>query len=510
MKRTTLFGLFCALLCGCQKPAPPPSITFGDDLDFLRKYTEIVLLSDERGDSQAVLVPAYQGRVMTSTAGGVGGMSFGWINRDLIAQQRMKPQFNPFGGEDRLWIGPEGGQFSIYFAKGEKFDLDHWQVPASIDTEPFTVTAASRDKASFSRRCQLKNYSGTAFDLEIKRDVRLLDRKQVCRLLGLELPGEPPKAPPTATPATAPAAGAKPNDDVVKPAFGPATKPAPKPADKPAPKPADKPADKPAPKPADKPAPKPADKPVDVVKPNFGPAPAATKPVAPAQAAWPPPGAAILNESVKVVAVESTNQLVNMGKEPWTKQGGMLSIWILGMMIASPQNTVIAPYVPGPEDQLGPVVNSHYFEPAVPPDRLKVGATAVFFKADAGMRTKIGLSPRRARDVIGSYAPEHNLLTIVQYTKPKGVTDYVNSVWAMQKEPFAGDVLNSYSDGPQGFKSNFYELETSSPAAALKPKEAITHVHRTIHFQGPKEALDPIARKVLGVGLDEVEKAFAK
>ena len=96
------------------------------------------------------------------------------------------------------------------------------------------------------------------------------------------------------------------------------------------------------------------------------------------------------------------------------------------------------------------------------------------------------------------------------HAKPKGVTDYVNSVWAMQKEPFAGDVLNSYSDGPQGFKSNFYELETSSPAAALKPKEAITHVHRTIHFQGPKEALDPIARKVLGVGLDEIEKAFAR
>ncbi|RMF44641.1 MAG: hypothetical protein D6753_02055, partial [Planctomycetota bacterium] len=55
----------------------------------------------------------------------------------------------------------------------------------------------------------------------------------------------------------------------------------------------------------------------------------------------------------------------------------------------------------------------------------------------------------------------------------------------------------------------FYELETSSPAAALQPGETMRHVQRTLHLQGPEEAIDPIARRLLGVSLDQIETAFA-
>jgi hypothetical protein len=34
------------------------------------------------------------------------------------------------------------------------------------------------------------------------------------------------------------------------------------------------------------------------------------------------------------------------------------------------------------------------------------------------------------------------------------------------------------------------------------------HVHATTHFQGGPEALDPIARAALGVGIAEIEAAF--
>ena len=30
---------------------------------------------------------------------------------------------NVFGGEDRFWLGPEGGQFALYFKAGDPFDL---------------------------------------------------------------------------------------------------------------------------------------------------------------------------------------------------------------------------------------------------------------------------------------------------------------------------------------------------------------------------------------------------
>jgi hypothetical protein len=33
-------------------------------------------------------------------------------------------------------------------------------------------------------------------------------------------------------------------------------------------------------------------------------------------------------------------------------------------------------------------------------------------------------------------------------------------------------------------------------------------VHRTLHLEGPRAALDPIAKKVLGVGLADIEAAF--
>jgi len=73
-------------------------------------------------------------------------------------------------------------------------------------------------------------------------------------------------------------------------------------------------------------------------------------------------------------------------------------------------------------------------------------------------------------------------------------------------------VVNAYNDGPTapGAKSlgSFYELETSSPGAALNPGESLSHVHTTIHLQGEEKDLDPIVKKILGVSLEEIKRAF--
>lgn len=52
-----------------------------------------------------------------------------------------------------------------------------------------------------------------------------------------------------------------------------------------------------------------------------------------------------------------------------------------------------------------------------------------------------------------------------------------------------------------------YELETSSPAAALKPAETMRHVRRTFHIQGSEEELDPLTRRLLGASLDAIKSA---
>jgi len=393
---TPLCTAFTVLLAfgqvGCNQPKK--EMNFSEDVAFLKKHVEVIVLGEGDGSPQVAVVPAYQGRVMTSTVGGGESPSHGWINYDLIATGEFAPHINAFGGEDRFWLGPEGGQFSIFFKKDDPFDLEHWQTPAVIDTTPYEVTAQTVDAVSFRHEAEIKNYSDTEFSMRIDRTVRLYDRVKIRELLGTNLP-----------------------------------------------------------------------------------------------------------ESINAVAYETENILTNTGDVAWTKQGGLLSIWILGMYKHSGKTTVLVPYVEGDVAKLGPIVNADYFG-TVPADRLKVAEGVIRFSGDGQYRSKIGLTPQRAKPVLGSYDAMRQLLTIVQYTKPEGATDYVNSMWELQDEPFKGDAVNSYNDGPPspGVKplGPFYELESSSPALALKPGEKANHIHRTIHLQGDEAAVRTIGQMLLG------------
>ena len=112
----------------------------------------------------------------------------------------------------------------------------------------------------------------------------------------------------------------------------------------------------------------------------------------------------------------------------------------------------------------------------------------------------------------GSYDPDARTLTLVRYTLPRGPAQYVSSTWRLQKDPYAGDVVNSYNDGPVAPGAEplgpFYELESSSPALALRPHAAYTHVQRTLHFTGERAGLQRLALATLGVSLDAIEGAF--
>ena len=398
MKPANLLVIAMALLTTLNRGEASGSVTFGDDLNFLRQHTDAIVLHDPSGQARVIVAPAWQGRVMTSTARGEAGDSFGWVNRDLIASGQLQPHINVFGGEDRFWLGPEGGQFSIFFAKGVPFDLEHWFTPASLDTEPFTVVQQSAGSVRCRRQLQLTNYSGTTFDLEVDREVRLVPAKAALSAIGGQLPAD-----------------------------------------------------------------------------------------------------------ISAVAFETVNAVKNTGTAAWSRDTGLLSIWILGMFNASSESTVVVPFQPGPEATVGPIVNDTYFG-KVPADRLVVKKDVLFFRATADHRSKIGIPPLRAKRMLGSYDAAHRTLTLVAFDLPPGTTEYVNSMWQLQADPFSGDVGNSYSD--DGKLGNFYELETSSPALALKPGTAATHRHQTMHLQGDEKQLDAIAQATLGVPLDAIRNAF--
>ena len=72
-------------------------------------------------------------------------------------------------------------------------------------------------------------------------------------------------------------------------------------------------------------------------------------------------------------------------------------------------------------------------------------------------------------------------------------------------------MINSYNDGPTEtgtVMGPFYEIETSSPAATLKPGQALTHTQYTMHIEGDEAVLAGIVRQVFGVELDKVAQMF--
>lgn len=399
-------------LAGCSPstPSEPTELTaveesvktYVEDVAFLREHTDAVVLGEPGGPS-VVVVPQFQGRVMTSTDGEEGGVGYGWIHYDLIQSGELAKHINAFGGEDRFWMGPEGGQFSIFFPAGSDFDFADWQTPAFIDSEPYRVVRQTDTEVMCAHEARVSNYSGTVFDLGIERTVRLHSAADIERVLGIAIPS-----------------------------------------------------------------------------------------------------------GVGSVGYVSENTVTNRGEAPWRRDTGLLSIWVLGMFRHSPTTHVVIPYVAGPEEDLGPVVNDAYFgKPG--PQRLQVKRDFIVFKGDGMSRGKIGVGPRRAKEVLGSFDPVRGVLTLVKYSLPEGVTDYVNSLWEIQDDPYAGDVVNSYNDGPTPDGAPigpFYELETSSPALALAPGQSATHVHHTFHFRGPQSRLQEIATAVLGVNLDDVANAF--
>ena len=165
---------------------PSPG-TFGYDLDFISKYKDVIVLGGKTSFAKVILVKDYQGRVMTSTAGGTTGNSYGWINYDLIRSGETKLHMNPVGGEDRFWLGPEGGQFALYFKKGDPFDFDHWQTPALIDTEPFEIVNYDSTQAVFKKSTNVINYGGFKFAVDIRREIKLLNEVEILQAFGISI-----------------------------------------------------------------------------------------------------------------------------------------------------------------------------------------------------------------------------------------------------------------------------------------------------------------------------------
>jgi hypothetical protein len=381
-----------------------PENSFQADADFLAKHFDIHVLKNSEG-GRAVVIPALQGRTMTSASQGEGGQSYGYIKYDTFGGE-FDPQITLFGGEDRIWISPEGGQFSVFFDPDVPMDFANWRSPKILDSTPYDVVKKEDSIITTKAATSVMNMSRFTFDIEIERTVELLTRDRASSCM---------------------------NADV---------------------------------------------------------------------------------EGVSLVAHESRNKLTNTGSEAWKKESGLLGLWSLCMSKPSPGATLMIPFRKGPESELGTIVTSDYFG-ELDSKRLSVNEELgmIFLLGDGDYRSKLGLSEKRALPLLGSWDSHRGVLTVSQFSMPDSAPNgYTNNLWEFQDDPYAGDVINGYNDGPNdsgGKLGGFYELETVSPAYALAPGESCTHMHRTIRIEGDREKLDAIAKAVFNVSLDQIESQLS-
>ncbi len=367
--------------------------SFGYDLAFLRQNDSVVVLKSADGAQSAIVSPRYQGKVFTSTASGDTGRSFGWINYKAFGAN-IDPHMNAYGGEDRLWLGPEGSKFALFFKPGTAMEFSQWHTPAAFDHESWDVLFQDEQHVLLSKNMALQNYAGTELKITVGRSISLLTRSETEKILNLQV------------------------------ATG-----------------------------------------------------------------------------VNVVGIKTNNNLINRGKIAWTTSTGAPCLWNLDMFTPSPGVRVIIPY---DEKAAGKVATTDYFG-QIPPDRVSYEHGELFFKADGKSRGKLGMPASRTKGVAGSYDGINNVLTIVTFdVDPRAV--YLNQEWNTTKDPLVGDAVNAYNDGPLADGTQmgpFYELESVSPGAFLKPGETLSHQHCIFHFSGQRDELNKIALKTLGVSINK-------
>lgn len=390
--------------CGSQEKAKTEKMagtyrpgTFGFDLNFLQKHDKVLVLKTADGKGQVIVSAKFQGKVFTSTANGLAGKSFGWLNYEALAAP-PDAHMNAYGGENRLWLGPEGNKFSLFFKPGTAMEFTNWFTPPAIDTESWPLTAQGTQKATLQKEATFLNYAGTELKIRLTRTIQILENAQIAALLQVPLTG------------------------------------------------------------------------------------------------------------LQAVGFRTDNSLTNTGSREWTKITGAPCLWLLDMFPPAPNTVIIIPYE---TKTTGKVATTNYFG-EIPADRIRIKNGLILFKADGKARGKLGLSPERAKPMAGSYDFQHKVLTITVFTVDKNAT-YLNQAWNTRDDPFAGDAVNAYNDGPLADGSQmgpFYELESVSPAAFLKPGQTLKHQHTVLHFTGNEATLNRVAEKLLGISLTQVKTAF--
>lgn len=162
--------------------------TFGYDLNYLSKKDSLIVLKSDDEKAQVIVSAKYQAKVFTSTVNGKEGNSLGFVNYRFFDAGIVDEHMNGFGGENRFWLGPEGGQYSIFFEPGKEQVYDNWHTPKGIDIEAWEIREATTKSATLAKEMTLQNYRGNNLQIAVERTISLVTNSEIATSLNITIP----------------------------------------------------------------------------------------------------------------------------------------------------------------------------------------------------------------------------------------------------------------------------------------------------------------------------------
>ncbi|WP_158970658.1 DUF6786 family protein [Paraglaciecola sp. L3A3] len=156
---------------------------FAEDLDYIQQFDSPIILKSKDQQSQLVLSAQHQGRVLTSTATGVKGLSNAWLDKKALQNKTGN-----VGGEDRTWIAPIGSKFSLFYPAGKEIKSENWQVPTALNEKNYSVVLANNKTVHFQKNLQLINHQNSQFSVQLDRKITLLNKPEIEQHLNIQLP----------------------------------------------------------------------------------------------------------------------------------------------------------------------------------------------------------------------------------------------------------------------------------------------------------------------------------
>jgi hypothetical protein len=145
---------------------------YTQDVERLRSQHGTVI-ELQAGNRRVAVVPGQLGAVADWTNDGDHGLSLAYVSQ----------QSDILGGE-HLWLGPEGGSCSVFFAPGQEQNRSNWRPPFTPAAMKFTT---SRGKLiTMSSEMTVTSCRGVPFECGITRAVEILDPPQAGRDFGLK------------------------------------------------------------------------------------------------------------------------------------------------------------------------------------------------------------------------------------------------------------------------------------------------------------------------------------